>query len=53
MLANATTVASFALLALSTIPVLHAIGSTVAPGAFLTLLFSAAFAAPRPVRAGR
>jgi len=53
VLANATTVASFALLALSTIPVLHAIGSTVAPGAFLTLLFSAAFAAPRPVRAGR
>jgi predicted exporter len=49
VLANATTVASFALLALSTIPVLHAIGSTVAPGALLTLVFSAAFAAPRPV----
>lgn len=49
-LANATTVASFGLLSLSAIPVLHAIGSTVAAGAFLTLAFSAALAgraAPR------
>jgi predicted exporter len=49
-LANATTVASFGLLSLSAIPVLHAIGSTVAAGAFLTLVFSAALAAP-PARA--
>jgi len=45
-LANATTVASFGLLSLSAIPVLHAIGSTVAAGAFLTLAFAAALAAP-------
>jgi predicted exporter len=40
-LANATTVATFGVLSLSSIPVLQAIGSTVALGAFLTLLFSA------------
>jgi predicted exporter len=40
-LANATTVASFGVLALSSIPVLHAIGSTVALGALFTLLFAA------------
>jgi len=39
--ANATTVASFGVLAASSIPVLHALGSTVAPGALVTLLFSA------------
>ena len=43
-LANATTVASFGLLAFSSIPVLHAIGSTVAAGAFATLVFAAALA---------
>ncbi|HEX6634174.1 MAG TPA: MMPL family transporter [Usitatibacter sp.] len=43
-LANATTVASFGLLALSAIPVLHAIGSTVAAGAAATLVFAAALA---------
>jgi len=47
-LANATTVASFGLLSLSSIPVLHAIGSTVAAGAVLTLAFSAALAPPAP-----
>ncbi len=46
-LANATTVASFGALALSQIPVLHAIGSTVALGAFLTLAFAAALAEGR------
>jgi predicted exporter len=46
-LANATTVASFGLLSLSSIPVLHAIGSTVAAGALLTLVFAAALAPPR------
>ena len=43
-LANATTIASFGVLALSTIPVLNAIGSTVAAGAFLTLVFALQFA---------
>ena len=41
-LANATTVASFGVLALSQIPVLRAIGSTVALGALLALVFTAA-----------
>jgi predicted exporter len=50
-LANATTVASFGLLSLSSIPVLHAIGSTVAAGAVLTLAFSAALTAGAPRRA--
>jgi predicted exporter len=40
-LANATTVATFAILSLSGIPVLNAIGSTVALGAFTTLFFAA------------
>jgi predicted exporter len=40
-LANATTVASFGILSLSRIPVLNAIGSTVAIGAFVTLVFAA------------
>jgi len=43
--ANATTVAAFGVLAFSTIPVLHAIGSTVAAGAFVTLAFAAALSA--------
>ena len=42
LLANLTTVASFALLASSLIPVLQAVGIVVAPGAFLCLVFSAA-----------
>jgi predicted exporter len=46
LLANLTTVASFALLAASGIPVLRAIGEVVAPGALLCLVFSAAFIAP-------
>ncbi|HEY4999874.1 MAG TPA: MMPL family transporter, partial [Usitatibacter sp.] len=44
VLANATTVASFGVLGLSSVPVLSAIGSTVALGAFLTLLFALQFA---------
>jgi predicted exporter len=48
-LANATTVASFGVLALSAIPVLHAMGSTVAMGALATLVFSAMLATPRTV----
>ncbi|MCC7150422.1 MAG: MMPL family transporter [Rubrivivax sp.] len=52
LLANITTVASFALLAASTIPVLAAIGSVVAPGALLGLLLSAIFMrAPGPCAA--
>jgi predicted exporter len=39
-IANLTTVASFGVLAASSIPVLHALGTTVAPGAFATLLFA-------------
>ena len=42
LLANLTTVASFALLASSRIPVLQAVGVVVAPGALLCLVFSAA-----------
>ena len=48
LLANLTTVASFGLIAMSSIPSLAAIGCVVAPGALLALLLSAAFA-PRPV----
>jgi predicted exporter len=43
LLANLTTVASFGLIALSSIPALSAIGIVVAPGALLALLLSAAF----------
>lgn len=41
VVANLTTVGSFGLLGLSQVPVLAAIGSTVAPGAFLALVFAA------------
>ncbi len=46
MLANLCTVAAYGVLSLSSIPVLHDIGETVALGTFLCLLFGAAFAAP-------
>jgi predicted exporter len=53
LLANLTTVASFALLASSPIPVLQAVGIVVAPGALLCLVFSAAMLGRRdPLRAG-
>ena len=42
--ANLTTAIGFGTLSLSTVPVLHAIGVTVGPGAVLALLFSASFA---------
>jgi predicted exporter len=42
VLANVTTVVSFGLIALSSIPALSAIGQVVAPGALLALLLSAA-----------
>ncbi|HNU10008.1 MAG TPA: MMPL family transporter [Rubrivivax sp.] len=47
LLANITTVASFALIWSSKLPVLSAIGSVVAPGALLALLLSAVFARRR------
>ncbi|MFO1287337.1 MAG: MMPL family transporter [Rubrivivax sp.] len=50
LLANLTTVATFALLAFSRIPALAAIGTVVAPGALLALLLAAVFA--RPARPG-
>jgi predicted exporter len=41
--ANVSTMIGFGILSLSSVPVLDAIGSTVALGAFLSLVFSAAF----------
>jgi predicted exporter len=46
-LANATTVIGFGVLASSSVPVLRAIGSTVALGTLLALLFAALLPAPR------
>jgi predicted exporter len=43
LMANLTTVVSFGLLATSQVPALSAVGQTVAPGALLGLLLSAAF----------
>jgi predicted exporter len=40
-IANASTVIGFGLLSFSQVPVLVALGTTVAPGAFLALLFAA------------
>ncbi len=48
LLANLTTVLSFGLIALSSIPALSAIGCVVAPGALLAMLLAAALAKPRP-----
>ena len=45
--ANLTTVAGFGLLGFSQVPVLHAIGATVGPGAVLALLYAAVFAGRR------
>jgi predicted exporter len=42
VIANASTVIGFGLLSFSQVPVLTALGTTVAPGAFLALLFAAA-----------
>lgn len=47
-LANLSTVIAFGLLSLSHIPVLDALGLTVAPGTFLALVFSAALTARGP-----
>lgn len=48
LIANAATVVSFGILAFSTVPVLAALGSTVAPGALLALIFSALLARHLP-----
>ena len=48
LLANLTTTIAFGVLATSSVPVLSSLGSTVAPGAFLALLFSAVLAAANP-----
>jgi predicted exporter len=45
-IANVATVMGFAVLAFSTVPVLSALGMTVAPGAFTALLFAALMARP-------
>ncbi len=44
LLANVTAVIAFGVLSSSSVPVLSALGATVAPGAFLALLFSAMLA---------
>jgi predicted exporter len=44
VIANASTVIGFGLLSFSNIPVLVALGATVAPGAFFALLFAAILA---------
>ncbi|HKT72406.1 MAG TPA: MMPL family transporter [Steroidobacteraceae bacterium] len=46
VVANAATVTGFGVLATSSVPVLAALGQTVAPGALLALLFSALLAPP-------
>jgi len=45
VIANASTVIGFGLLSFSQVPVLVALGCTVAPGAFLALIFAAALSA--------
>jgi predicted exporter len=45
VIANAATVAGFGVLATSSVPVLAALGQTVAPGALLALIFAALLAA--------
>ncbi len=50
LIANVTTLCGFGVLALSSVPVMHAIGIIVGPGAMLALSFSAMFATrPRHV----
>ena len=51
LFANLSTVIGFGILSLSSVPVLDAIGSTVAVGAVLSLAFSAAFMLRTPARA--
>ena len=44
LVANWSTVVAFGVLALSSVPVLHDLGETVAPGAFLALIYAALLA---------
>jgi predicted exporter len=48
VIANASTVIGFGLLSFAQVPVLVALGSTVAPGAFLALVFAAVLATGEP-----
>ncbi len=48
LFANVATVLGFGLLAFSSVPVLQAMGVTVAPGVILALIFSAVFARTEP-----
>jgi predicted exporter len=52
VIANASAVIGFGLLSFSQVPVLVALGSTVAPGTFLALLFAAVSARPGPPQPG-
>ncbi|MEA3132285.1 MAG: hypothetical protein QOG17_131, partial [Gammaproteobacteria bacterium] len=52
-IANISTVIGFGLLSFSQVPVLEALGTTVAPGAFLALLFSALMTSRAPPAAHR
>ncbi len=52
VIANAATVVGFGVLASSSVPILAALGSTVAPGALLALVFSALLAERLPVAPG-
>jgi len=47
VVANLTTLAGFGILAFSTVPVLHAIGIVVGPGALLALVFAAIMHPPQ------
>ena len=49
LIANMTTVIGFGILAFSKVPVLAALGMTVAPGTLLALLFSASLSEPARV----
>ena len=50
-LANLATVIGFGMLSFSQVPVLEALGETVAPGAFLALLFAALMTSRAPAAA--
>lgn len=52
LFANVSAVLGFGILALSRVPVLHAIGVTVGPGAILALIMAAVFAGRRERSAG-
>jgi predicted exporter len=53
LVANCATVVGFGVLALSSVPVLHDLGETVAPGAFLALIYAALLARGQDARIPR